>query len=236
MMDLKEKLLSNIVKQKGPLETECWIWQGPFYSDGYGRFCYLAVNDAAHRVAYREFVGPIPDGLFVCHHCDNRDCVNSQHLYAGTHQQNMDDMWARGRANQVPLPGSLNGRAVLNEGGVREILQALCEGESQQVIADERGVPLGIIHAIASGRTWRHVPGPRPMKRKASSRFRGVTKHYDRNGNWKWLAQTRFDGKKQHLGTFCFEVDAAICVNTHIAYLGLDKPLNVIPEDEWCHD
>jgi hypothetical protein len=237
--DLKAKLLANIVKRPGPLESECWIWQGPFYSNGYGCFCYVGIHDGAHRVAYREFVGPIPDGMQINHHCDEKACLRSEHLYAGTQQQNVDDMWARGRVVTPDRTGSLHPQARLNEIDVREILQALSEGESQAVIADERGVSRGIIGDIAHGKAWMHVPGPRPDKRKSSSsRFVGVSKRYadDGSGKWKWAAHIHFEGKKHHLGRFCFEVDAAIAYNYAVAYHGLVRSLNEIPEGEWAHD
>jgi hypothetical protein len=238
-MDLKARLLANIVKQPGPLATECWLWQGSFYSNGYGHICCDGIRDGAHRAAYREFVGPIPEGLFVCHHCDNPPCINPEHLYAGTAKENVDDMWARGRAVIYDRTGSLNPHTIVNETDVYEILVALSEGESQQVIADHKSLPLKIINDIANGRTWTHVAGPRPMKWKRHSRFVGVSKEYDRNGSgkWKWSARIKLEGgRTRYLGLFSFEVDAAIAYNTAVTDRGLDRPLNQIPDGEWCHD
>jgi HNH endonuclease len=237
VMNLKAKLLGNIVKEPGPLDTPCWIWTGTIGSEGYGQTPSPLFGDRyAHRVAYRLFVGPIPDGLYICHDCDNPVCVNPDHLYVGTAQENVADMWARGRANPTGAPGSRNGSARLSETDVQDIIQALSEGESQQVIADERGVSSFAIRRIARGKGWTHVAGPRPAKRNKSSRFIGVSRQYDDKGNVKWQAYVCLAGKRQHLGLFCFEVDAAIAYNTHAAYLGLDKPLNQIPDGEWCHD
>lgn len=84
-------------------ETGCWEWQLSKDSGGYGR---LKVQmgardkfrfDGAHRYAYSVFKGEIPSGLEVCHSCDNRCCVNPEHLWLGTHQQNMQDMHRKGR-------------------------------------------------------------------------------------------------------------------------------------------
>lgn len=73
----------------------------------------------AHRLAFELHKGPVPDGLVVMHSCDNPRCVNPAHLVAGTHQDNMDDMAAKGRG--VTFKGVTNGRSKLTERQVREI-------------------------------------------------------------------------------------------------------------------
>jgi hypothetical protein len=78
--------------------TDCWHWTGADNGrGGYGRMTYEGVSQPAHRLAYRAFVGEIPDGLYVLHTCDNRACINPEHLWLGTYSDNIRDAWAKGR-------------------------------------------------------------------------------------------------------------------------------------------
>lgn len=82
----------TIVRDNGCIE-----WQGHSDPKGYGRFSAKG-EILAHRLAYRMHNGPIPDGYMVLHRCDNRLCVNPQHLFVGDNQANMDDMVRKGRS------------------------------------------------------------------------------------------------------------------------------------------
>ena len=77
-------------------ETGCWEWQGVMHHSGYGCFKDKGKFTYSHIASYRAFHGPT-DGKFVCHRCDNPRCCFPGHLFLGTHQENMDDMKAKGR-------------------------------------------------------------------------------------------------------------------------------------------
>src|SRR5262245_33607729 len=73
--------------------AECWVWQAYCRPDGYGQFQYSRANPrTAHRVAYELTYGPIPAGQEVCHRCDTPPCCNPDHLFLGSHHENMTDM------------------------------------------------------------------------------------------------------------------------------------------------
>lgn len=81
-----------------PNERGCMEWAGTRRAHGYGVGRLNKKTEAAHRIAWILENGPIPDGLVVCHRCDNPPCVNIHHLFVGTHQDNSDDMVKKGRA------------------------------------------------------------------------------------------------------------------------------------------
>jgi hypothetical protein len=131
----------------------CIEWPGTRTHFGHGivgapRDCKGKVY--AHRLAYEMFVGPIPDGMFVCHHCDNPPCCNPDHLFIGRHADNSADMKAKGRQAR----GSRQHKAKLTEEAVAAIRSS--DG-SDRALASLYGVTPQNIMAVRKGLTWRHI-------------------------------------------------------------------------------
>ena len=82
-------------------EEQCWEWNGALFKQtGYGQFGSIKSGVfTAHKYSYQLFVGQVPNGLFVCHSCDNRKCFNPKHLWLGTAKDNSQDMMKKGRFN-----------------------------------------------------------------------------------------------------------------------------------------
>lgn len=97
-MNTTERFWMRVTKSDG-----CWTHSGSLGSHGYPQATSVTGkgwSEPAHRVSWMIHNGTIPDGLFVCHRCNNRLCVRPDHLYLGTHKQNMDDMARAGHPNR----------------------------------------------------------------------------------------------------------------------------------------
>lgn len=132
--------------------SDCWYWVGQICQLGYGVYR----NKKAHRLAWGLFHGPIPDGLFVLHKCDVRACVNPDHLFLGTQQENVADMIAKGRAvHPVHKFGEDNPVSKLTEDMVREMRAAYkAGGVTQYQLADRYGVAVMTINRAIRGICW----------------------------------------------------------------------------------
>lgn len=102
-------------------------------------------------MSYEIHIGPVPEGLNVLHTCDNKPCINPDHLVVGTTQDNIDDMIVKGRDG---FTGERNGRCLLTRIQVEAIRQMLGDDIAQARIAEQYGVSRSTIAAIKSGRNW----------------------------------------------------------------------------------
>jgi hypothetical protein len=142
----------------------CWIWIGNDKSAEYGRIKVDGKPWIASRYSYATNVGPIPEGMCVCHKCDTPACVNPDHLFLGTHQENNSDKVKKNRqAHGSALAalqrndlrwGSKNGNSKLSQ---QQIEQIRSDVRPQRIIAKDHGVSQTTVHHIKIGRTWRKV-------------------------------------------------------------------------------
>lgn len=130
--------------------SSCHEWKGCLMPNGYGQVHLNGKTAYAHRVAYELANGPIENGLFVMHSCDNRKCVNPAHLSLGTFNENMADMAEKLRQAH----GAKNGHAKLKPEQVLEIRTAI---GTQKEIAARYAISQSIVSQIRSGQIWKHV-------------------------------------------------------------------------------
>jgi len=110
-------------------ESGCWIWLRTVNSGGYGNIKFKGKTYGSHQAAYIDEHGEIPEGMQILHKCDCRLCVNPNHLYAGTHKQNMDDKRARKRSHNIKYTEDIK----------REITEKYQSGARQVDLAIEYG-------------------------------------------------------------------------------------------------
>jgi len=137
-------------------ETRCWHWIGAI-DHGYGKFRLGKKTIPAHRASLFLFRGGevIPGKNLACHKCDNTICVNPDHLFWGTHQDNVDDKMKKGRHNTGRGMAHTNARLT-----DENILMIRHSDKTSEQLAKEYGVAASNINAIRSGKRWAHIGGP----------------------------------------------------------------------------
>lgn len=133
------------------------MFTGTWDSNQYGQLTYEEERIRAHVASYTAYNGPIPEGMYVCHTCDNPWCIEPTHLFLGTHIDNIKDMWAKGRGVHQDTTGERNGQAKLTAKDVLEIRQLLCEGYTQTELAAIYGIDNSSVWKIEHRRSWRHI-------------------------------------------------------------------------------
>lgn len=131
----------------------CWEWQGGINHDGYGNFYTNSDHIFAHIFSWESTFGKITNkDSRVLHKCDNPKCVNPNHLFLGTQQDNIQDMMNKGR--QGHRFGRVNGRTVLSESDVYEIRKLREGGMTYKGIAKKKNVSEGCVNHVLNGRHW----------------------------------------------------------------------------------
>ena len=155
---LSDRLFSRVQKQ----DSGCWEFTGSTAQQGYGSIYDHSKRRyvRAHRAAWELKNGPIPEGLFICHKCDNPCCVNPDHLFAGTHQDNVNDREAKGRGNHSTehLHHGFNRFAAkLTPEQVRSIREKASQGARPKDLAKEFNTHAVNVRLIIRRKTWQDV-------------------------------------------------------------------------------
>lgn len=146
---------------------DCWEWTAGRNSHGYGAIRFMGRLRGAHVVSWILHRGDVPSGMFVCHRCDNRACVNPDHLFLGTPKDNSQDMSKKGRGSDFPARhpelyprGERVNTAKLTAEQVAEIRRLYGPrgqgGLTQMQLAEAFGITQSQVSAIVRRKSWKH--------------------------------------------------------------------------------
>lgn len=148
----KGSLKDRLLAKRDVTESGCWEFTGYIMPNGYGQTSIGKLVLLAHRASYMVFIGKIPEGMHICHKCDNRKCFNPDHLFAGTRDENMADMIRKGR--QRSLSGTESPNAKLTTKQIEEIRDRYIPYVNTAELAKEFGITKQYVGQLAR-KEWR---------------------------------------------------------------------------------
>lgn len=155
---MESNLLHNRFWSKTQKNGDCIEWSAHRSSKGYGEFYFNGHTRRAHRISWIITNGEIPEGMLVCHRCDNPPCVNPEHLFLGSPKVNMVDRVHKGHypKNSPRIGGERNRLHKLTDASVLEA-KALRPTMTLRELASRYGVHIAVIHRAITGKTWKHL-------------------------------------------------------------------------------
>ncbi len=139
------------------MPSGCIEWQGAIQRGGYGNLRMRNKTTLVHRASWIVNKGEIPDGLCVLHRCDNRPCVNPDHLFLGTYADNNADCISKGRAKRSDRKGENHHGAILGSKDILKIRKLYAGGKNKNELSKLFGVHSTTIHDIVIRRRWKHI-------------------------------------------------------------------------------
>jgi hypothetical protein len=134
----------------------CWLWTGHWTYNGYGTIGVKGKSVRAHRLSVQLFKGGMPADMFACHKCDTPACVNPDHLFIGTREDNTADQMRKDRRTRNK--GTKNPISKLTEADIPVIHRLFKAGHTYAALGRKFGVDEARIRGIVAGKEWRHVP------------------------------------------------------------------------------
>ncbi len=169
-------------------QNGCILWNGSKMQNGYGEIFFYKRRRYAHRVCYEIHKGSIPKGMYICHKCDNRLCVNIEHLFLGTPTQNAHDMIQKNRHNwEAMIRGTREKIAKLKDYDVINVKKLLLAGISRRAIAKKYSVCKGTIDNVfyykltskqrnIASQKWKDFYRPSPLTQDQVNKIRQMRK------------------------------------------------------------
>ena len=151
----RDELISAIASRCQTNDSGCMIWSGAKNSSGYGRISAFGKVMTTHRVSYLLHKGEIPESVCVCHTCDNRLCVNPDHLWLGSQSENLKDAVKKGRMYRPDTRGFRNGNTKLTTKDVSQIRILVAAGDLKYIVAKKFNVSPSTVTNLINFNTWK---------------------------------------------------------------------------------